>query len=261
MKIVINSDDLGISAEVNASIFRLMDKGLVRSATLMMNGPAAEEALRESRHFPQCSFGVHLNLTQFASLSAHPALAPLLDAKGEFKGRDTGHPYWIPLSKNIRKGILAEWSAQIDRALALGLRISHIDSHHHTHTRWELIETLEALCRRYKIQRVRTRVNMGCSLPSRGLAAFWNHRVRSSSGLITTDGFASFTVFHQRLIAHRPLPQTLEVMCHPGHARYNEENLRLNSDWPALLPPGSERVNYEAIAAPAGLETRSSPRI
>lgn len=256
MKIVINSDDLGISAAVNACIFRRMDNETLRSATLMMNGPAIEQAIHEARHFPRCSFGVHLNLTQFAPLSAHPALAPLLNAQGEFKGRETGRPCGIPLSKSIREGVFAEWCAQIERARSLGLRISHIDSHHHTHTRWELLDTLKALCHRYGIERVRTRVNIGCSLPARLLGALWNRRLRSSTAITTTRGFAPFTTFHQRLVSGLPLPETMEVMCHPGHARYSAENELLDSNWKTILPTGAELVSYDEISPSPAFFTR-----
>lgn len=250
MKIVINSDDLGISTEVNDCIFRQMSHETIRSATLMMNGPAVEDALRAMRQFPHCSFGVHLNLTQFAPLSAHPALAPLLNARGEFKGREAGHPYQIPLSKSICEGVFAEWCAQIDRALSSGLRISHIDSHHHTHTRWQLLDTLKALCLRYNIHRVRTRVNMGCSLPARLLSILWNRNLRSEASITTTRGFASFTNFHRRLAAGLSLPETMEVMCHPGNPRTKAENALLAGNWKALLPAEAELVSYDAMPLP-----------
>lgn len=253
MNIVINCDDLGIRSDVNASIFRQMEKGLVRSATVMMNGAAVEEAIREAQNFPHCSFGVHLNITQFATLSNHPGLAPLLDAQGEFNGRQTGRPYRIPLTKAIRAGVFAEWSAQIERARALGLRISHIDSHHHTHTRWELLGELTALCSRYGITRVRTRVNVGRSFTFHLLNRAWNRRLRAIPGITTTAGFAAFTTFHQRLVSGQSIPETMEVMCHPGHDRYRAENILLDSNWEDRLPVGTTMVSYREIGMPEAI--------
>jgi predicted glycoside hydrolase/deacetylase ChbG (UPF0249 family) len=65
MLLIVNADDLGASEPINEEIFRLMESGLVTSATLMANAPAFHHAIKQIRHFPNCSFGVHLNLTAF----------------------------------------------------------------------------------------------------------------------------------------------------------------------------------------------------
>ena len=72
MRIIINADDLGISQEVNDAIFGLMAEGKVTSATILANGPAVEEAARRVAEFPECSFGVHLNLTEFKPWTMGP---------------------------------------------------------------------------------------------------------------------------------------------------------------------------------------------
>ena len=130
MKIIINADDLGLSPAVNHAIFALMEEGRITSATLMANAPAAEEAAQRLARLPRCSFGVHLVGTELRPLSSHPGLAPLLNEKGEF----AGNLRRISITPAIANGIFAEWCAQIDRALALGVPVSHIDSHHHSHT-------------------------------------------------------------------------------------------------------------------------------
>jgi predicted glycoside hydrolase/deacetylase ChbG (UPF0249 family) len=85
MKIIINADDLGISRLVNDEIFSLIAKGRISSATIMANAPATEDALARLSQFPQASYGVHMNCTQFAPLTKDEALKPLLADNGEFK--------------------------------------------------------------------------------------------------------------------------------------------------------------------------------
>src|SRR6516162_759961 len=63
MLLIINADDLGVSESVNNETFALMQSGLITSATLIANAPAFEDAVRNSKKFPHCSFGVHLNLS------------------------------------------------------------------------------------------------------------------------------------------------------------------------------------------------------
>src|SRR6516164_9169595 len=69
MLLIINADDLGVSESVNNETFALMQSGLITSATLIANAPAFEDAVRNSKRFPHCSFGVHLNLSVFPPLS------------------------------------------------------------------------------------------------------------------------------------------------------------------------------------------------
>ena len=60
MKIIINADDLGKSMKVNDAIFKLMDKNLITSSTIMANGDYVEDAIVRSKKYPNFSFGIHL---------------------------------------------------------------------------------------------------------------------------------------------------------------------------------------------------------
>src|SRR5208283_3639702 len=87
IQIIVNADDLGLSAEVNEAIFRAMEAGVITSATMLSNGPAVIPAARMLHRFPHCSFGVHLNLTEFQRLGAETptALSSILDEQNCFK--------------------------------------------------------------------------------------------------------------------------------------------------------------------------------
>lgn len=77
IQIIVNADDLGLSAEVNEAIFRAMEAGVITSATMLSNGSAVIPAARILHRFPNCSFGVHLNLTEFRRLGAEsPTASP-----------------------------------------------------------------------------------------------------------------------------------------------------------------------------------------
>src|SRR5271169_4294776 len=88
IQIIVNADDLGMSAEVNEAIFRAMENGVITSATMLSNGSAVVPAARRLRRFPNCSFGVHLNLTEFQPLGAESptALSSILDEQHCFNG-------------------------------------------------------------------------------------------------------------------------------------------------------------------------------
>lgn len=252
MRIIINSDDLGASARINNSILELMDQKRITSATLMMNGPALEDALGRIGKYPQCSFGIHLNVTQFAPLSSHPGLQPLLNNKGEFAGVGLPNPRYIPLTSAIRDGVYAEWCAQIQRALDLGVPISHLDSHHHVHTRASLLGVLKRIQHKFGIRKIRLRRNVsGISSPMRWPRCLrncaWNVAARRYVGAITTEGFAAFSIFHERLQAGAGCPGTIELMCHPGRDSYARETELLRGDWQQRLDKDAQLISYNEL--------------
>ena len=65
MRIIINADDLGSNETVNDAVFSLMSEKKISSATIMANGPNFDDAVTRSKIYTDCSFGCHLNLTEF----------------------------------------------------------------------------------------------------------------------------------------------------------------------------------------------------
>ena len=64
IKLIVNADDFGYSAQVNEAIVKAFADGLVSSTTLMPNMPGFDDAvalIRQGR-IPADSTGVHLNL-------------------------------------------------------------------------------------------------------------------------------------------------------------------------------------------------------
>src|SRR5262245_6263280 len=155
-RVIINADDLGISESVNDAIFDLMARQRVTSATVMANGPAFRHAASKIKHFPRCSFGAHLNLTQFEPIMPRRD-ATLLTAADGCMSRNLGE-------KRFGPGFLAacyrELSAQIERLGSARIEISHFDSHNHVHTRPQLLPVIKALQRRYRIRKVRISKNI-----------------------------------------------------------------------------------------------------
>src|SRR5215831_11580404 len=151
MAIIVNADDLGMSAAVNATTFDLMSRGRISSATLLANAPAAREAARHAASFPACSFGVHLNLTQFEPLTRGAGARLLVDERGEMTRANETAP---PDAARLR-AMYDEVCAQVGRVSAFGVRISHVDSHNHIHTRPFFFPILKLVQRRFGIRRVR----------------------------------------------------------------------------------------------------------
>jgi hypothetical protein len=55
---IVNADDLGLSAEIDRGIFEAHDGGIVTSASVLIDGPDAEAAVRQARQRPRLGLGV-----------------------------------------------------------------------------------------------------------------------------------------------------------------------------------------------------------
>ena len=129
--IIVNADDLGISREVNDATFDLMSRGRITSATIIANAPATREVASRVARLPRCSFGVHLNLTQFEPLTGSAGARLLVNKRGQMsRANEAARP-----SRARLRAIYEELCAQIERVASLGVGISHVDSHNHVHTR------------------------------------------------------------------------------------------------------------------------------
>jgi predicted glycoside hydrolase/deacetylase ChbG (UPF0249 family) len=252
MRLIINADDLGISAQANAAIFDLMAAGLVTSATLLANGPALEEAAAASRGFPGCSFGVHLNLSQFPPLRPHPAFAGILDAQGDFSNK----VLTATVGFAMMKAVLAEWRAQVERIQAFGVTISHLDSHDHVHVRLPaLFPILKMIQREFGIRKVRITKNIyspGSPPRSRGLLCrkkIFNFALRHLYRTDTTSGFTEFQTFLDATPEARTRHSSMELSVHPGHSalEFREETAALDTAWQERMGFPVQLISYRNL--------------
>ena len=199
-----------MSREVNEATFEFMSRGRISSATIMANAPATREAASHVSRFPNCSFGVHLNLTQFEPLTGGLGARLLVNERGQMsRANETARP-----SPERLRAVYQELCAQVERVVSLGVSISHLDSHNHVHTRPFFLPALKEAQRRYNIRRVRLSKNFY----SRADAA----RTRSTA--------------------------RIELMVHPGAAAAAEETAILESDWIARTDPPVRLISYAQLA-------------
>ncbi|NIK76695.1 hypothetical protein FHS15_001820 [Paenibacillus castaneae] len=128
--LLINADDYGLCHSVNSGIQQLLADGTVSSATLMFPcGWAREAALWSARH-PQFDVGVHFTLTSEWDLYRWGPV----NRKGSTASLVTAENYFPKDSKTFEQQadpeqVKAELIAQIEMALAMGMKPSHADNH------------------------------------------------------------------------------------------------------------------------------------
>ncbi|MCL5105418.1 MAG: hopanoid biosynthesis-associated protein HpnK [Armatimonadetes bacterium] len=131
--LVVNADDFGLSEQINQGIESAFQQGILRSASLMPNGAAFDDAVQIARRNPGLGVGVHISLVDEHCTAAPDEVRGLIDRDGCLP-----HSYgaFIAAYAGGRFGIReirAEVSAQVARALETGLDLTHIDSHQHLH--------------------------------------------------------------------------------------------------------------------------------
>ena len=250
VQIIVNADDLGATPKVNDDTFELIDKGKVTSATMIANAPHFEGACQRIASYDSCSFGVHLNLTEFHPLVQTEAIQPLLDENGEFSGYD--RVLSVTRSASLTEAVFTEFCAQMERCISAGVEVSHMDSHHHVHTIPWVMWVLKRVEKKFNIRRVRISKNIyGPRQPApaklRIKKAAYNFLLRHYVKTVTTDGFSEFQAFHEMATTTVLKHKIIELMIHPGSIDYEgseEETDLLRTDWENQLMFPVELISY-----------------
>jgi predicted glycoside hydrolase/deacetylase ChbG (UPF0249 family) len=128
--LILHADDLGVAHSVNVASFEALDKGAISSASVMLPTPWISEVAAYALAHPNADLGIHLTLTsewdtyRWGSVESKDKVASLLDSAGTFP-RDVP-----PVATRAKlQEVELEIRAQIDRAVALGIHPTHIDSH------------------------------------------------------------------------------------------------------------------------------------
>ena len=215
MNVVLNADDFGLSPDVNRAILICFEQRLISSATIMPNMPAFEDAVRLSfaNDFVD-RIGVHLNLTAGTPLTDPIRQCPAFcTPAGEFRRR---RHYLITPSQ--RRLLSNEVRAQIQRCRDVGLPVTHLDSHHHSHTEPGKFAAIRPVLEEMKIQSVRLSRNVD-PLPRHSPRAVWksvfNSQLRKRNWQ-SVDYFGCVGSFRRLLAAGRIDNRSIEVECHPG---------------------------------------------
>lgn len=253
MRIIINGDDFGYDEVVNEAIANLVSQGQITSTTILANAPAVDDAMRRIPSGSRCSFGVHLNLTEFEPLTpakARGILHECLDAKGSFLGEN--HLRSMKISSNLKEAFFTELSLQVEAIRRRGIHITHFDSHNHIHTIPYFFPILKRLQEHYGVRKVRLTKNIYGHSDQIPFGLFlkkqiWNCALRQYYKTTTTSGFAYFGEFLQ-LVRSRALNlESVELMVHPGHPLFQEDARLLVSGWQKEMPFKTQLITYHDL--------------
>jgi len=128
--VIFHSDDLGMCHQANVGTAKALEAGLVTSVSTMMPCPWVPGWMDYLKKNPHVDNGLHLTLTsewdhyRWGPVAGKPAVPSLVDEQGCL---------WDNVRLVNEHGtadhVEIEIRAQIDKALAMGMPVTHIDSH------------------------------------------------------------------------------------------------------------------------------------
>lgn len=130
--VVVHADDIGMCEATVDAFFDAAERGAISAGSAMVPCPWFPAVAARCRGRTDVDLGVHLTLTcewdryRWGPLSTRDPASGLLDAEGYFhRSQDP----WPPDHPRLAAAAVAEMTAQVDRAQAAGLDLTHLDGH------------------------------------------------------------------------------------------------------------------------------------
>jgi len=154
-KLIINADDFGLDEGVNRGIAVSFTRGILSSTTILANGSAFEDAVEQVRKNPVIRTGIHFNILRGFPIADKTVVAGLLDKDGSFLKDIRKLLLRLSLGRIKEDQLERELSAQIEKVLSAGLKITHLDSEKHLHLFPAVFKVVVRVSAKYGINKIR----------------------------------------------------------------------------------------------------------
>lgn len=154
-RLIVTADDFGASAEINEAVLRAHSEGILTSASLMVNEPASGEAAAMAKQAPTLAVGLHLALSLSRAALPPDQIPDLVDAQGNLSDNSTKAGWKYYFSKRVQAQLEKEIRAQIEKFLATGLPLDHVDGHQHIHMHPKVFRMLVGMAEEYRVPGIR----------------------------------------------------------------------------------------------------------
>ena len=233
-----NADDFALTTGVNRAILSLNQRGKLTSTTLMAMADASAEAASLALSSPNLGVGCHVVLVDGTPALPARQLPTLVDpTTGRFRTTLGKFVKDLFLGRIRTDEIEAEAEAQIARIGALGVSLTHIDTHKHTHMFPNVLRPVLRAARAAGIRNVRNPFEPAWSIRATPRAPWLRRfqvqllhnlepafrRIVAEEGFVTTEGaigvLATGTLDAETLTSLvSAMPDgTWELVTHPGY--------------------------------------------
>lgn len=230
--LIVTADDVGLDPGMTEGAIRGHREGIVTACSIVANGAAFEDAIARLRDTPSLEAGVHLALVEERSLTG-------LRMPRKYT---TFVPLYLARVISIA-AIERELRAQIERVLATGLRVTHLNGHQHLHLLPRVFAVVARLAREYAIPYVRIVDDRGGTARSLAMSALSALGRRARNPSLTNDRTIGVAIAGHLddvtpLLEH--VDGVTELVTHPGVGvtRYPAWQYDWDRETRALCAPG-----------------------
>jgi chitin disaccharide deacetylase len=174
IRLIVTADDVGLHPGMTAGAIRAHREGIVTACSIVANGVAFDDAVSQLKSVPSLEVGVHLALVEERSLTGMRFAA-------SYRSFVFGRKDYAAIERELR--------AQIERVVATGLRLTHLNGHQHLHMLPSIFAIVVRLANEYAIgyvRRVRDRGGRG-GIVRRTSIAMVNRFGRSAATVRSND--------------------------------------------------------------------------
>src|SRR3954453_3248098 len=223
-RLIVTADDVGLHSGMTAGAIRAHREGIVTACSLVANGASFYDAVERLRDVPSLEVGVHLTLVEERSLTG-------MRVPTSYVGFVIGQKDVAAIERELR--------AQIERILAAGLRVTHLNGHQHVHMWPHVFAIVSRLADEYGIgyvRRVRDRGGRGGIMRRLSIAVL---NALGSGGSTIGVMEAGHLTADRIIDLLRHVKQTTELVTHPGIAvdAYPHWNYEWDAETEALCDP------------------------
>ena len=154
-RLILSADDFGAAPEVNTAVERAHRDGVLRAASLMVGGVAAEDAIERARRMPELAVGLHVVLVHGRPVLPPKRVPDLVDRSGAFLTDLLRAGFRFFFRPGVRAQLAAEIRAQFERFSASGLQLDHADAQSHMHVHPTVFRLMLQIGREYGLRAVR----------------------------------------------------------------------------------------------------------
>jgi chitin disaccharide deacetylase len=197
-RVIFSADDFGLTPAVNEAIETAHRDGILDQASLMVSGPAAEDAVRRARALPSLRVGLHLVVIEGQAVLPPSEIPDLVDASGQFPSDQVRMGFRYFFRPSVRRQLAQEIRAQFDAFAATGLTLDHANAHKHMHLHPVVGKFLIEIGREFGLHSIRIPAEPPATLALAGTRAGigdralyqWTRLLRHHAqvaGMITSD--------------------------------------------------------------------------
>ena len=221
--LIITADDFGLTTGVNEAVERAYVGGLLSTASLMVTGQAAADAVARAHRLKSLKVGLHLVLVEGATSLPRALVPGLLDEHGLLPSRQVYLGIRYFLLPSVRRQLAAEIRAQFEAFRSTGLTLDHVNAHKHMHLHPTVARLIISIGEEYGLRSIRVPSEPAILLVAAGvrpdltslLLRAWTRKLRwqaRRAGLLVNDHVFGIAL-SGTMTADRVLPVLAKLPC------------------------------------------------